>query len=268
MAGRGGAGIPAGHEDVEAGIVAVKHPSGGTHVGKRAEHHGHIVGAHGAPQLHGPFTVELAMHPSAQLPATVDATRHQVVLRPAQRSVSKETKECGHRQRGRITFDGAEVQSQHVAGIYLQRRLYPPPPPPRGLSCASLTLSGRPPKSRPFSDCMAFCASEFDISTKPKPRGWPVSRSLISATFSTVPCSANNARTVSSVAEKGRFPTYSFVMAKVPMGSGPAGYPAGQARECFEVADSGRECVSRRGSRDGQDERSLAGPQGTPIGSP
>ena len=24
------------------------------------------------------------------------------------------------------------------------------------------------------------------------------------------------------------------------MGSGPQGYPAGQARECFEVADSGR----------------------------
>ena len=116
MAGRRGAGIPAGHEDVEAGIVAVKHPSGGTHVGKRAEHHGRIVGAHGAPQLHGPFAIELAMHPTAQLPATVHAARHQVVLRPAQRSVSKETKECGHRQRGRITFDGAEVQSQQCSG--------------------------------------------------------------------------------------------------------------------------------------------------------
>ena len=30
-------------------------------------------------------------------------------------------------------------------------------------------------------------ASELDISTKPKPRGRPVSRSLISETFSTVP---------------------------------------------------------------------------------
>jgi hypothetical protein len=43
-----------------------------------------------------------------------------------------------------------------------QRRLNPPPPPPRGLSCASFTFSGRPPKSRPFNDCIAFCARHFD----------------------------------------------------------------------------------------------------------
>src|SRR5579863_4362704 len=58
---------------------------------------------------------------------------------------------------------------------------------------------------------MARDASAFDISTKPKPRGRPVSRSVISETFSTVPCWENNVRTASSVAVKGRFPTYSLV---------------------------------------------------------
>src|SRR5213082_4247034 len=58
---------------------------------------------------------------------------------------------------------------------------------------------------------MAREASAFDISTKPKPRGRPVSRSTISVTFSTVPCLANRARTASSVAVNGRFPTYSLV---------------------------------------------------------
>ena len=85
------------------------------------------------------------------------------------------------------------------------------PPPVR--SCASFTLNVRPSKSVPFNAAMARAASALDISTKPNPRGRPVSRSLISATFSTVPWFENNARTLSSVAEKGRFPTYSFVTA-------------------------------------------------------
>src|SRR5256885_13861728 len=62
---------------------------------------------------------------------------------------------------------------------------------------------------------MARDASAFDISTKPKPRGRPVSRSVIRETFSTVPCLENRARTASSVAVKGRFPTYSLVICKV-----------------------------------------------------
>src|SRR3979490_1159657 len=60
---------------------------------------------------------------------------------------------------------------------------------------------------------MARAASAFAISTKPKPRGLPVSRSVIKDSFSTVPCGANNARTESSVAVKGRFPTYNLVNA-------------------------------------------------------
>src|ERR1700736_5215570 len=58
---------------------------------------------------------------------------------------------------------------------------------------------------------MARAASAFAISTKPKPRGLPVSRSVIRESFSTAPWGANNARTESSVAVNGRFPTYNLV---------------------------------------------------------
>src|SRR5687768_9470626 len=71
----------------------------------------------------------------------------------------------------------------------------PPPPPPPWRSCASLIRRGRPPISLPFKDWMARCASLLDISTKPKPRGRPVSRSLISATDCTAPCCSKSART-------------------------------------------------------------------------
>src|SRR5215469_3464987 len=73
--------------------------------------------------------------------------------------------------------------------------------------------------SAPFSACIAREASALDISTKPKPRGRPVSRSVIRETFSTVPCFENRARTASSVAEKGRLPTYSLVTADIQIES-------------------------------------------------
>jgi len=60
---------------------------------------------------------------------------------------------------------------------------------------------------KPFIWEIAVWASELDISTKQKPRGRPVSRSLMIFTDSTLPCFSNNERTSSSVAEKGRFPT-------------------------------------------------------------
>src|SRR5439155_13323858 len=74
----------------------------------------------------------------------------------------------------------------------------------------------------------------FDISTKPKPRGRPVSRSTISVTFSTVPCLANRARTASSVAVNGRFPTYSLVTEEYSRINGDK--PAGQT--CFLVREA------------------------------
>src|SRR6185369_13612262 len=83
----------------------------------------------------------------------------------------------------------------------------PPPPPPPPRSCASLTRRGRPPISLPFRAWMAREASARDISTKPNPRGRPVSRSVMRLTDSTVPCCENRSRTSLSLAENGRLPT-------------------------------------------------------------
>src|ERR1700735_1542675 len=60
---------------------------------------------------------------------------------------------------------------------------------------------------------MARAASALDISTKPNPRGRPVSPSLMRASVSTVPWGAKSARTDSSVAVKGKLPTNSLVTA-------------------------------------------------------
>ena len=73
------------------------------------------------------------------------------------------------------------------------RRPPPPPPPPplpprdsRGL--AMFTLRLRPPRSWPSMPFKAACASaSLLISTKAKPRGLPVSRSVMRLTLVTVP---------------------------------------------------------------------------------
>src|SRR5438105_9457167 len=112
---------------------------------------------------------------------------------------------------------------------------------------------------------MAREASAFDISTKPKPRGRPVSRSTISVTFSTVPCLANRARTASSVAVNGRFPTYSLVTEEYSRinGDKPAGQTCFLVREACEgerVAGGGRRWA--RCGQHRQAERSRPSAQG------
>jgi len=70
-----------------------------------------------------------------------------------------------------------------------------------------LTRSGRPFIWKPFSFWMADWASVEVMSTKAKPRGLPVSRSLMIFTESTLPCCSNRLRISASVALKGRLPT-------------------------------------------------------------
>src|SRR6185437_5285650 len=88
----------------------------------------------------------------------------------------------------------------------------PPPPPPRSVfGRASLTLSVRPPSCDPFRAAMAFSpSSSLVISTNPKPRERPVSRSVIIATRSTCPYCSNILRSSSSPVLKLRFPTKIF----------------------------------------------------------
>ena len=88
----------------------------------------------------------------------------------------------------------------------------PPPLPARSvLGRASFTFRERPPTCVPFSAAIAFSpSSAFVISTKPKPRERPVSRSVMIATRSTGPYCSNNWRSSSSPVLKSRFPTKIF----------------------------------------------------------
>lgn len=89
----------------------------------------------------------------------------------------------------------------------------PPPPPPnppaRGSrGRASLTVSGRPWKLKLFSASTAALASaSFGISTNPKPRDRPVSRSRITWARATVPCWPNSCIRSSFVQPQERLPT-------------------------------------------------------------
>src|SRR6266545_3297603 len=98
------------------------------------------------------------------------------------------------------------------------QRLRPPsrPPPPslsrRAIGLASLTVNVRPSSWVPFRDSMAFWASLPElISTKPKPRDWPVNLSEITLADSTVPCSEKISCSRSPVTEYGKPPTYNLL---------------------------------------------------------
>lgn len=109
----------------------------------------------------------------------------------------------------------AEVLIVRLKNLPDYQRPPPPPPPPlRGaFGRASLTVSGRPSRSAPFMPAMASRASvSLDISTKPKPRDRPVSRSMITCAESTLPKREKASRMLSSVVVNGRFPTKIFTV--------------------------------------------------------
>src|SRR2546423_5185726 len=88
----------------------------------------------------------------------------------------------------------------------------PPPPPPRpprsSRGRASLTVRLRPLRSLPLNCCMAASpSSREDISTKPKPRERPVSRSSTTLADSTVPACEKSSRSSSLEVWNERFPT-------------------------------------------------------------
>src|SRR5262245_65325798 len=69
----------------------------------------------------------------------------------------------------------------------------------------------------PFSAAIAASAPSL-ISTNPKPRDRPVSRSLMICVPTTVPCLENSTRRSSSVVPNGRLPTYKFFAILLPRG--------------------------------------------------
>ena len=69
---------------------------------------------------------------------------------------------------------------------------------------------------------MAFCASSVVLMvTKPKPRGRPVSRSIIMLVSVTVPCAANASCKSFSVVSKERFPTNNLLLIDVLLSGQP-----------------------------------------------
>src|SRR5579862_1793916 len=143
---------------------------------------------------------------------------------------SAQTPRRGHaaarlESRWRLSPQGS-LYSMMTAATYQRSRLPPPPPPrpPRSrpppppppplrsvFGRASLTLMVRPPTCDPFNAVMAFSPSSLlAISTNPKPRERPVSRSVMMLTRSTCPYDSNICRSSSSLVLKLRFPTKIF----------------------------------------------------------
>src|SRR5580692_7545735 len=88
-------------------------------------------------------------------------------------------------------------------------RLPPPPPPPPppplrcGRSSASFTRRARPSSIAPFMAPTAAASCALPMVTKPKPRDWPLSRSLTMWTSVTSPDAENAARRVSGTTLNG-----------------------------------------------------------------
>src|SRR5207248_405786 len=86
---------------------------------------------------------------------------------------------------------GGDLHRDGVAGDDADEVLAHPPgrrPPPSLRGRASLTVSGRPRNSAPLRASIAFWASLSSlISTNPKPRDRPVSRSMITWARATAP---------------------------------------------------------------------------------
>ncbi len=83
--------------------------------------------------------------------------------------------------------------------------------------------------SLPSSACMAASAALSSISTKAKPRGRPVSRSVITLIDSTEPCCSKRLRSSSSVALKGMFPTYNFLPNSISLDAPETSIPSADA---------------------------------------
>lgn len=89
--------------------------------------------------------------------------------------------------------------------------VWPPPGPAAGRSVASLTRSRRPPSSWPSNFWIAAAATSSVVySTKAKPRGRPVIRSLGIETLTISPACANSSCSSSVVVSKLRLPTNSL----------------------------------------------------------
>src|SRR5262252_1570895 len=151
---------------------------------------------------------------------------------------------------------GSPWRSPHTCPWRLPRVYHRRPPPPHGppsrnpplrgprsSRCrASLTFNVRPATSLPCKPVIAACAARSSaISTKPKPRGRPVSRSVMMLIRSTTPYGANRSRRSCSVTEKAIFPTKIFTGDSFYAVTARGENTVGKVRYCTRNMDPVRE---------------------------
>src|SRR5262249_44379080 len=99
----------------------------------------------------------------------------------------------------------------------------------------------RPARWRALSSGIALLASLAElISTKPKPRERPLSRSFTTVADSTVPADANSDSRSAPVVEKARFPTNSFLPMTFSCPAGAIGFASQLSEREAQVALEGR----------------------------
>lgn len=142
-----------------------------------------------------------------------------------------------HRRRHHPTHHDLRLPRHHH-----HRRPPRPPPEPGSFGRASLTVRFRPSKSLPCISAIARRASSsLGISTNPKPRERPVSRSITIEAEATCPNDSNAWRRASSVVLNDKFPTYSFMVRST--------YPPERGirmKRCSRLGQSSRAAVAGR----------------------
>src|SRR5688572_4751018 len=78
------------HQDVEAGVVAIKPATRGAQVLERAQHARGFALSQSEPQAHRPLAIEFTVQPPTDLPAAIHVTGDDVVVRPTERAIGAE----------------------------------------------------------------------------------------------------------------------------------------------------------------------------------
>src|SRR5688572_4106619 len=87
------------HQDVEAGVVAIKPAARGAQVLERAQHARRLTLSQSEPQAHRPLAIELTVQPTTDLPATIRVTGDDVVVGPTERAIGAEAHAGSEHQR-------------------------------------------------------------------------------------------------------------------------------------------------------------------------
>jgi len=91
-------GHPAGHDDIHAGVVAMEHTVHRVKSLVGATVHRLITRTRGDAHAHRSFAIEFPVSAASDVPETLHAAGHDVVVGAAQVAVRAEAHECGEHQ--------------------------------------------------------------------------------------------------------------------------------------------------------------------------